>query len=279
MGKKIEETAPTSRQINEFLHRRAEDLLNLIRVKEHALKNVPEGTVRIVRRGKKLQFYRKSEAGDYQGKYMPRGEDALARRLVQKDYDERALEKAKRELRLIQSFQTSLQKNSVDTVYEALDENRKSLVTPVTLTDAQYAGLWQNVSYHKKKIDETGQKLTTEKGEVVRSKSEVIIANALKSHDVPYRYEYPIVLEVVDEDHREFHPDFYCLNLRTRQEYAWEHFGMMDDAGYAERAVQKLSLYSANGYFPGKNLIITMESKSAPLSSQEINRIINEYLK
>ena len=111
------------------------------------------------------------------------------------------------------------------------------------------------------------------------SKSEVIIANALKSHDVPYRYEYPLVLEVADEDHREFHPDFYCLNLRTRQEYAWEHFGMMDDAEYAERAVQKLSLYSTNGYFPGKNLIITMESKSAPLSSQEINRIINEYLK
>lgn len=113
----------------------------------------------------------------------------------------------------------------------------------------------------------------------MRSKSEVIIANALKSHDVPYRYEYPIVLEVADEDHREFYPNFYCLNLRTRQEYVWEHFGMMDDAEYAERAVQKMSLYSANGYFPGKNLIITMESKSAPLSSQEINRIINEYLK
>ena len=279
MGKKIEETAPASWLINEVLGRRAEDLLNLIKVKEHALKNAPEGTVRIVRRGKKLQFYRKTEGGDYQGKYMPREEDELARRLIQKDYDERSLEKAHDELRLIQRFQTSLQKNSVDTVYAALDENRKSLVTPATLTDEQYAERWQNILYRKKRINEENQKLTTDNGETVRSKSEVIIANALRSHHIPYRYEYPIVLETAEEEHREFHPDFYCLNLRTRQEYAWEHFGMMDDPDYAEQAVQKLALYAANGWFPGKNLIITMESKNTPLSSPEITRIIQEFLK
>ena len=279
MGKKIEEMAPASRQIIEVLGRRAEDLLNLIKVKEHALKNAPEGTVRIVRRGKKLQFYRKSEGGDYQGKYMPREEDELARRLIQKDYDERSLEKAHDELRLIQRFQTALQKNSVDTVYAALDENRKSLVTPATLTDEQYAERWQNIPYRKKRINEENQKLTTDNGETVRSKSEVIIANALRSHHIPYRYEYPIVLETEEEEHREFHPDFYCLNLRTRQEYAWEHFGMMDDPDYAEQAVQKLALYAANGWFPGKNLIITMESKNTPLSSPEITGIIQEFLK
>lgn len=83
----------------------------------------------------------------------------------------------------------------------------------------------------------------------------------------------------VNEDFCEFHPDFYCLNLRTRQEYVWEYFGMMDDPDYAGQAVQKLELYAANGYFPGKNLIITMESKSEPLSSFEIKRIINAYSK
>ena len=279
MGKKIEETAPTSREITELLGRRASDLENLIKLKEFALKRAPAGSVRIVRRGKKLQFYKKTGAGDYQGTYMPREEDALARRLVQKDYDERVLEKANEELRLIQRFQTALQKNSVDTAYEALDENRKTLVTPITLTDSQYAELWQNVAYRKKKIAEGSQALTTENGETVRSKSEVIIANALKSHNVPYRYEFPLVIETADDDHREFHPDFYCLNLRTRQEFAWEHFGMMDDADYTENAVQKRALYSANGYFPGKNLIITMESQNTPLSSLQINRIINEYLK
>ena len=30
--------------------------------------------------------------------------------------------------------------------------------------------------------------------------------------------------------------DFICLNLRTRQEFIWEHFGMMNDAEYASSA-------------------------------------------
>ena len=53
----------------------------------------------------------------------------------------------------------------------------------------------------------------------------------------------------------------------------------MDDEEYAKRAIEKLSLYSANGYFPGKNLIITMESKNSQIQSHEISRVIKEYLK
>ena len=291
MGKKLEDISPLSQQIEELLNQRASDLLALIETKEHALKNAPSGSVRIVqRRNNVLQFYKKTTPGDYQGTYMPREDDALARRLVQKDYDQRALEQAKRELRVIQHFQTSLQKNSVDTAYVALDSTRKTLVTPATLTDTQYAERWQKVPYHQTKIHGDNKKLRTDNGDLVRSKSEVIIANALKNNNVPYRYEFPLVIErkegdsentasFVNGDYCEFHPDFYCLNVRTRQEYAWEHFGMMDDPEYAARAVAKLSLYSANGYFPGKNLIISMESKSTQIDSLEINRLINEYLK
>ncbi len=79
MGKKIEEMTPLN-QLMELLGERKNDLLNLIKNKEHALKKAPEGSVRIVRCGKSLQFYKKSGPGDYQGKYMPREEDALARR-------------------------------------------------------------------------------------------------------------------------------------------------------------------------------------------------------
>ena len=288
MARKLEDLPPLSQQISELLSRRTADLLNLITIKEHALKNAPAGSVRIVhRRNKVLQFYKKTTPGDYQGIYMSREEDGLARRLVQKDYNQRALEKARDELRLIKSFQTSLQKKSTDTAIAALDDTRKTLVTPATLTDAQYAERWQKQLYHKSKKYEKNQKMTTENDELVRSKSEVIIANLLKSNNVPYRYEFPLVIvrtdngEVNDgsEDYCEFHPDFYCLNVRTRQEYVWEHFGKMDDEEYAKRAIEKLSLYSANGYFPGKNLIITMESISSQIKSDEINRVIKEYLK
>lgn len=200
MARKLEDLPPLSQQISELLSRRTDDLINLIKIKEHALKNAPTGSVRIVqRRNKVLQFYKKTTPGDYQGTYMPREEDALARRLVQKDYNQRALEKARDELRLIKSFQTSLQKKSTDTAFAALDDTRKTLVIPATLTDAQYAERWQKQLYRKTKKYEENQKLTTDNGELVRSKSEVIIANLLKSNNVPYRYEFPLVIARIDD--------------------------------------------------------------------------------
>ena len=53
----------------------------------------------------------------------------------------------------------------------------------------------------------------------------------------------------------------------------------MDDAEYATSAAKKLKVYEKNGIFPGKNLIITMESQEEPLSSQTIEQIIKAYLK
>lgn len=82
-----------------------------------------------------------------------------------------------------------------------------------------------------------------------------------------------------DYDFCRLHPDFYCLNLRTRQEFAWEHFGMMDDPDYASRAAEKLRLYAENGFFPGKNLIITMETTKQQLSSKMLREVIKAYLK
>ena len=245
------------------------------------MKEAPEGAVRIVKRTHKLQFYKKCGAGDYQGTYLPREQDGQALALVQKDYDERLLEKARAQLEQIRKFEAALAgKASCEAAYDSLDDTRKSLVAPATLPDAHYAEAWLAVPYRAKKLDDSSPSLTTENGQKVRSKSELVIANALKHAGVPYRYEFPLVMSVEEEyEHCEFHPDFYCLNLRTRAEYAWEHFGKMDDPDYAAGAVHKLAVYSANGYFPGKNLILTMESIKTPLDSAEVTRVINEYLK
>ena len=54
---------------------------------------------------------------------------------------------------------------------------------------------------------------------------------------------------------------------------------MMDDPEYAARATEKLELYAENGFFPGKNLIITMETSAKPLSSKLLKSLIKTYLK
>ena len=165
--------------------------------------------------------------------------------------------------------------NKIPDLYKKFCPARQKLITPVTLTDLQYAEAWQNVTWHPLPFAEDAAEYFTANGERVRSKSEVIIADTLNRHKVPYRYEFPLELKNGDI----YHPDFLCLNLRTRQEYIWEHFGMMDRPDYAERTVRKFKVFGENKILPGKRLLFTMETVESPLNSRQVEGLINEFLK
>ena len=217
---------------------------------------------------------------------MPRSQDKLAQSIIQKEYNQKTLPALEAEIVCLKKFLTEYKTKNSGSVYEKLKAPRQQLVTPLTLPDEQYTDAWLRVEYRHKKLPDDAPPFYTENNEHVRSKSEVIIANALKAAGVPYRYEFPLVMDknaadpdFPDYDFCRLHPDFYCLNLRTREEFAWEHFGMMDDPNYASRATEKLQLYAENGFFPGKNLIITMETTKNPISSKTLKEIIKTYLK
>lgn len=53
---------------------------------------------------------------------------------------------------------------------------------------------------------------------------------------------------------------------------------MMDDIRYARDAVIKIKEYEKNNYVLGRNLIITEETSTSPLSTTEIQRMIDTYL-
>ena len=108
----------------------------------------------------------------------------------------------------------------------------------------------------------------------MRSKSEVIIADLLFREGVPYRYEYPLYIEGIGL----VFPDFLTLNKRTRKEYFLEHFGMMDDPNYLEKALQKIQLLANNNIYPGENLILSFETKKSPLNQNELRKLIQHYL-
>lgn len=89
-------------------------------------------------------------------------------------------------------------------------------------------------------------------GDMVRSKSEVIIANLLHQAAIPFTYEEPLYAD----DGSFFLPDF---TLRIGGEkYFWEHWGRSDNGYVAHRGV-KTAWYEA--HFPGR-LIETVESPS-----------------
>lgn len=70
------------------------------------------------------------------------------------------------------------------------------------------------------------------------------------------KYEFPLKLK----GYGIVYPDFTLLDVKHRREIYWEHFGMMDNPEYAYKAVLKLETYMKNGFYPGKNLLLTFET-------------------
>ena len=112
----------------------------------------------------------------------------------------------------------------------------------------------------------------TSSGIMVRSKSETIIDMFLHTNRIPFRYECALHLDNII-----LHPDFTIRHPQTGEIYYWEHFGIMDDPSYAEKALKKLSTYEQNGIFPGEQLIITFETRKNPLNQKHILNLIEHY--
>ena len=85
----------------------------------------------------------------------------------------------------------------------------------------------------------------TERGELVRSKSEVIIANMLHQLNVSYDYEAPFS----GTDGRTVRPDFTVLT-DLGETVLWEHLGMLADPRYAAKWAAKKQWYARNGILP-----------------------------
>ena len=238
------------------------------------LKNVPKGKLRIKKIRGTVRYYIRLEGSDSNGKYLSREQAKLIQKLAQKGYDERALTAIDAELRVIEScgrHWSELPAVEVEKVYESIAAELQEMVTPLTETDQHFAKRWQEAEFEPLKYREEDKIHATERGELVRSKSEEIIANLLFQKGVPYKYECP--LKVCG---RTVYPDFTGLDVKKRREVYWDHLGVADDRNYAIRAMWKLQAYSFAGLITQNRVIITAETQSDPLDYIGIRQIINE---
>ena len=266
------------------LEERLVELKKTLQVIQNNIDKMPAGHLKISQKKNHVEFYHILEKGSSRGHYISVKETEFAARLAQKDYDFQLIRLLKREINLLE---TSLRQtdnfSEIGKLYDTLNPARQALIKPVMLTDEQYCTQWRTVTWERKAITEDASKYFTANEECVRSKSEVIIADSLLRHGVPYRYEFPIKLRSESGARRKvsevtFYPDFLCLNLRTREEFYWEHFGLMDDEEYANNAAGKINIYAENGIFPGRQLILTMETQREPLNTRTVDKLIKEFL-
>jgi hypothetical protein len=112
----------------------------------------------------------------------------------------------------------------------------------------------------------------TLKGHLVRSKSELVIANRLFEKHIDYEYEKALILDGQTKS-----PDFTITTL-AGDTFFWEHCGMMGSSSYRSRWEQKKRFYLEHGIEEGKNLIVTYDQLNGGLDTQNIETMIEKYL-
>lgn len=267
----------TLRQTNlyEEARRRYEELLQIKQVKEMAIAKAPPERVHIIKSNHSSQFYLRCSKKETNGVYVPKAELARIRIFLQKNYDEKVLKLIKQELPILESFlkKSNDFSNRIQKSYSNLPTEAKTFIHPLDMSDDDFINSWQSMPYEGKALPDYVPFYETNRKEMVRSKSELNIANALAEHGIPYKYECPLQLI----NGVTIYPDFTVLSVRGRREIYWEHRGMMDDKEYAKGSVQRMKMLMQNGIFLGQNLVITEETSTNPLGTNEINAVIENY--
>lgn len=107
-------------------------------------------------------------------------------------------------------------------------------------------------------------------GAIVRSKSEVIIADALYNESIPFEYE-----KLLEANNHRCIPDFTFVDA-SGDTIIWEHLGMLDNPSYAAAWKNKLSFYESIGYREGENLFTTRDHEGGSIDSNEIQEVVDK---
>ena len=266
--------------MNNYLETLEKRKTELIQLKTEALKRLAKlkykGTpeYRICVDSEKNQVFLKDENCKTKGKYLAAGKLSIAKQVATYEYLNKTLFLIDRELKQIERLIKHLCEANPESYYSTLCKGRQNLITPIRLTDEQFVEAWLAEPYESGSFSMQDPEFYTEKNERVRSKSEILIANAMCRLNVPYKYECPLYLEGLGV----IHPDFTALNVKRRKVLYWEHLGKMDDPEYATTNVSRINFYEKNGVFKGDRLILTWETGKTPLDVKLVEQTIRHYL-
>jgi hypothetical protein len=118
----------------------------------------------------------------------------------------------------------------------------------------------------------------TANGTLVRSKSEVIVADALYGAGVAFDYERAFL----GHDGTIRLPDFTIEDAATGTTYIWEHLGLLSDPHYAQAWQRKKAWYALSGVTEegdgSATLIVTSDDSHGGIDSGTVKQRIQELL-
>lgn len=245
---------------------------------ENSLKVAPPGGMRAeMSKGKYPQFYTinvDAHGSIKRGKYIRKSQLDLAKAYSQKEYDSMMLDAIKHRENELMHMLKCEDGNGLGSIFQKLSPAKQRLISPYLLDDDDYVTEWLKKTTGERNGYVVANGFSTERGEMVRSKSEKMIADKLYMRGVPYKYEAALHLKGT----RVVYPDFTLLKISSREELYYEHFGMMDDPDYCKQALEKIDLYESCGIMLGDKLLATFESSRKSINMKNVDAIIERCI-
>ena len=258
-------------QIKEILERMLADLQNQLQKANNELAGSPTGSLVKVKRGKGYTIFRVySDQGKRVRKVITQNEEMI-NALARKVYLKAEADILQRDIEAASAFLQIYEEPVFDNIIRHIPE--RFLHYKLTEDDPDS---WATQPYRRSGYMPERKVHTTSRGLRVRSKSELLIAEKLYEHGIPFRYEQILTIDGID-----YAPDFTARGSDGAAIY-WEHCGLTSNRGYMRKHWQKMQIYAEAGITPWKNLIVTYDDENGLLDlrtveSEIINRIKKRY--
>ena len=257
--------------VKDFLERALRQQRNMLKIYEKEMQSLPKGSLSVSYSGNRI-YYRKH----YQGErlYLGNAEQKEVQALQTRKIMITMMERIKENELLIRDFLMKYQDPSPESVKQTLGrayQNENLELFNHTRQKSNKAWGYQPYKRNAAYPEQLTQK--TLKGDFVRSKSEVIIANTYFSKKIQYRSE-PMLL-VGD---KWLSPDFGVLVSRLNKVKYHEHFGMMHDEQYRKNALRKIAYYIENGYRPYEDILFTFDDLDGNIDAQVLDLLIESFM-
>ncbi len=240
---------------------------------ERKLSALPEGRLRACR--KTGGVYYTYITGTVE-KYLGKKHQKLVGQIKERKFAEAGLEVVTTNLKYLQALYENYRPFAPGEIVGMLPETYRIDTVKTGIFNGRYidAREWETAPYPKRVEWDPERKAPghiTLKGDSVRSKSELSIANMLYSKGIHYRYEQEIQVDGIY-----ICPDFTVYVETENRVKILEHCGMMFDRSYQADYARKVATYIAGGYMPDRDVFFTYDDKDGNLDTRLIEKIIEE---
>ena len=132
---------------------------------------------------------------------------------------------------------------------------------------------WAAAEFEQSDYKKEKRQMVTSRGLSVRSKSELLVAEALYRYDLPFRYE-----QVYRPDDKHTVAADFTIRRIDGKLFIWEHEGLITVDSYVAWQRRKAELYASIGFVPWDNLIVTYDTDGGNIDLRIVESEIRNRL-